>query len=265
MTKRNSNEDGEAAPFMSFIHRKPRLVRDNDLSHDSHAPCTGVRCCPAAWSEPLAERNGRQMSLLTRLQLESIRDECFADDIDIDERMHGWSEDQVRSYFLDGGLVGPQTNVELGHVASATPNPSTVKIFGDSHANTFISIESSGGGPEIIGYPYTAGSAMGLRHADSITGYRQAVESDLRDARPNDLLVFKFGQVDCDFVYYLKWMKDPSLLFETFAVDAVRKYFTFVDDVLAHQSVSRSQLCIVRLTSYSATALPPHPYGTGAD
>jgi hypothetical protein len=191
----------------------------------------------------------RSMVLLSRGRLETIRDECYADDIEIEDRMYEWSEDAVRCFFMAGGLISPpeaeSRNVELE--SSDTPLiPSVVKLFADSHANTFISIEASEHAPQIIAYPYTAGSAMGLRHADSITGYRGAIESDLLNTRPDELLVFKFGQVDCDFVYYLKWIKDPTLVFETFAADAVHKYFTFVDDLLTQQTASKRQLCIVR-------------------
>lgn len=105
-----------------------------------------------------------------------------------------------------------------------------LKLFGDSHVNTFITIESTAG--VLIAHPYTAGSAMGLRHADSISGYRRALEFDLRGTQTSDGLVLKFGQVDVDFVYYLKWVDDPSLAFDAFAADSVAKYFSFVDDAL---------------------------------
>ena len=86
---------------------------------------------------------------------------------------------------------------------------------------------------------------MGLRHADSITGYREALEGDLYATRPTDLIVLKFGQVDCDFVYYLKLADKPGLDFEAFAADSVSKYFSFIDDALASLPVTRENLCIM--------------------
>ena len=181
---------------------------------------------------------------LSFAQLLEIRDECLADDIDISfATMKDWDHARVTSFFENGGK-------------EASPSPAlktfdALKIFGDSHANSFISFDSS---PPILAYPYTAGSAMGLRHADSITGYRLALEGDLAETKPSDAVILKFGQVDCDFVYYLKWIDNPSLTFDAFATDSVSKYFSFVDDLLGSGNVAREQLFIVRP---SHTSLPP--------
>ena len=177
------------------------------------------------------------MTQLSLEQLESIRDESFADDIPITDIMRNWSEDRARAFFESGGkseavAEPPPPAAASSMVVSPRPGAQTfqrVKVFGDSHANTFITIESSGGAAPLIGYPFTAGSAMGLRHADSITGYREALEGDLYATRPTDLIVLKFGQVDCDFVYYLKLADKPGLDFAAFAADSVSKYFSFIN------------------------------------
>ena len=193
------------------------------------------------------------MTQLSLEQLESIRDESFADDIPITDIMRNWSEDRARAFFESGGkseavAEPPPPAAASSMVVSPRPGAQAfqrVKIFGDSHANTFITIESSGGAAPLIGYPFTAGSAMGLRHADSITGYREALEGDLYATRPTDLIVLKFGQVDCDFVYYLKLADKPGLDFAAFAADSVSKYFSFIDDALASLPVTRENLCIM--------------------
>ena len=189
--------------------------------------------------------------------LEDLREEYFADDLELTDAMLAWDEDTARAFFEAGGvLTAAAAKPKASHETIPTSQPISapsspggvqqnfkrVKFFGDSHVNTFISIESSL--QPILAFPYTAGSAMGLRHADSITGYREALEGDLYGTKSTDLIVLKFGQVDADFVYYLKLADQPSLTFDAFAVDSVRKYFSFVDDALACLPVTREQLCI---------------------
>jgi len=48
-----------------------------------------------------------------------------------------------------------------------------------------------------------------------------------------DSVVLKFGQVDCDFVYYLKLVHDASLTFEAHLARSVERYFAFIDGALA--------------------------------
>ncbi len=204
--------------------------------------------------------------MLTLDALSDLRDEFFADDIPITDEMRFWSVDQARQYFESGGTE--QVVAPVAQVAEPTPVPSAsaptasrpgaraftaIKLFGDSHVNTFITIEATDGAVPLLAYPYTAGSAMGLRHADSITGYRAALEGDLRASKPTELIVLKFGQVDCDFVYYLKLADQPALRFDDFAADSVRKYFSFVDDALASLPVAKNNL---RIMTNFATCVP---------
>lgn len=208
--------------------------------------------------------------MLTLEELLDIRDEYFSEDIPITDDMRFWSAERARAFFESGGSsepsAPPELAVEFGNIPSqpctspvrqATRAFQVVKLFGDSHVNTFITIEAAGGGAvPLLAYPYTAGSAMGLRHADSITGYREALEGDLYATRPTDLIVLKFGQVDCDFVYYLKLAEQPALRFADFAADSVRKYFSFVDDALASLPVTRENLCI--MTNFATCVTDAH-------
>ena len=174
--------------------------------------------------------------------------------------MSTWTEQEARAFFESGGADKPVKRASAVEAAPDLlfpiqqpldsprgkrdlPRLNRVKLFGDSHTNSFISVECKP--MPLLAYPFTAGSAMGLRHADSITGYRKALEGDLLGTKPADAIVLKFGQVDCDFVYFLKLVDQPSLSFEDFARDSVRKYFTFVDDCLASLPLRREQLIIM--------------------
>lgn len=199
---------------------------------------------------------------LSAERIVEIRDECFADDVEIPLGLEYCSEVTVREFFESGGVTMPRgmvsvesnSSIPSGEVQPDSPprqSPTAtfqrIKVFGDSHVNTFISVHAVDGGVPLLAYPYTAGSAMGLRHADSITGYRTAIESDVkRGLAANDAIVLKFGQVDCDFVYFLKLADNPSLDFDTFAQDSVRKYMSFVDDCLKAPALcQRDQLLLM--------------------
>jgi hypothetical protein len=181
------------------------------------------------------------MAPLTMEALRGIRDEYFCEDLPLTTEMLSWSESALRIHFESGGVARPPMQPQ----PSKSSSFEVVKLFGDSHVNTFITIEATGEAAPLLAYPYTAGSAMGLRHASSITGYRMALERDLRATRPSDLIVLKFGQVDIDFVYYLKLVEQPGLRFDDFATDAVSKYMSFVDDALATLPITREQLCLM--------------------
>ena len=97
-------------------------------------------------------------------ELTALRDECFADDIEITERMTHWSPERARAFFESGGVeeaaapapeAAPVLATGHHHPYSSPPvSPTrlgakgfkTIKLFGDSHVNTFISIETSAGG-----------------------------------------------------------------------------------------------------------------------
>ena len=40
-------------------------------------------------------------------ELEAIRDECLADDVDITDEMQGWTEARARAFFENGGMEAP--------------------------------------------------------------------------------------------------------------------------------------------------------------
>ena len=181
---------------------------------------------------------------LARAALEAIQHDHFADDLELPADALAWTPEEVRAFCESGGVQKPAAKL----ASAPTTEFSGINLFGDSHANTFISVEPAVPGadsPTIIAYPFTAGSAMGLHHCHSITGYREALMGDLRGTQPGEAVVLKFGQVDCDFVYYLKWVEDQSLAFEAFAAASVRKYFCFIDNALATLPVTREQLHIM--------------------
>ena len=181
---------------------------------------------------------------LARAALEAIQHDHFADDLELPADALAWTPEEVRAFCESGGVQKPAAKL----ASAPTTEFSGINLFGDSHANTFISVEPAVPGadsPTIIAYPFTAGSAMGLHHCHSITGYREALMGDLRGTQPGEAVVLKFGQVDCDFVYYLKWVEDPSLAFEAFAAASVRKNFRFIDNALATLLVTHEQLHIM--------------------
>eukprot|EP00966_Prymnesium_polylepis_P318871 7364561-Prymnesium_polylepis.2 len=107
-----------------------------------------------------------------------------------------------------------------GATASPSARVRTVyHIFGDSHTHVLAALHCDS--HAVFAYPFVAGSAMGLRHAASRSGYRTALEADLEHVGPEDGVVFKFGQVDVDFVYYLKLVDNPTLGFDDFTADSV--------------------------------------------
>ena len=120
----------------------------------------------------------------------------------------------------------------------------TTLLFGDSHANTFISIT-----PNIIAFPFTAGSAMGLRKLGSISGYRRVLEESLMEyackSAMDTTICFKFGQVDVDHVFYLKLAQNPELSFKKFAEDSVTKYMSFVDHVLSAGGIALDRVYVM--------------------
>ena len=93
-------------------------------------------------------------------------------------------------------------------------------LFGDSHINCIKN-------KNIIKYEFPAGSAMGLNNKNSISKYNQKIISLYKNIPKTDSVMFKFGQVDTEFVYYIKLYKQ-DINFYDFAKDSVEKYFQFL-------------------------------------
>lgn len=123
------------------------------------------------------------------------------------------------------------------------PHPRKIHIFGDSHTHVFAAVECSA--HAILAYPFVAGSAMGLNHSNSRSGYRGVLERDLLSVGPTEVVAFKFGQVDIDFVYYLKLVDTPALSFDAFAADSVVKYLNFVENVLHRFPFGRDRFFLI--------------------
>lgn len=134
----------------------------------------------------------------------------------------------------------------------AAVGSTAIHIFGDSHTHVLAGLECEA--HAVFAYPFVAGSAMGLRRADSRSGYRTCLEVDLRQVSAGDTVVFKFGQVDLDFVYYLKLVEDPNLSFDAFAADSVGKYMSFVTSALDTFGVDR----LILMTPNPTVVTDPH-------
>lgn len=97
----------------------------------------------------------------------------------------------------------------------------TYHLFGDSHAGKHINH------PNIKRYPMIAASAMGLNNPKSFSGYQKEFLDIYNKISKNDKIMLKYGQVDTEYVYYMKYSNKP-LPFIDFARDSVNKYFSFI-------------------------------------
>ena len=93
-------------------------------------------------------------------------------------------------------------------------------LFGDSHIECINHIN-------LIKHQLTACSSMGLNNPKSLSGSQEHFLSIYSKISKNDIVMMKFGQVDTEFVYYIKLTK-KYLSFEEFALDSVNKYFDFI-------------------------------------
>ena len=105
-----------------------------------------------------------------------------------------------------------------------------IHLFGDSH----ISIIDN---KNITKHIMKAGSAMGLDNTDSILNYHYVIKKKLIEIK-DEPIIFKFGQVDVEFVYYLKLVRNPSLNFNDFAILSVNHYFNFIKKNLKGMQLS---------------------------
>ena len=79
----------------------------------------------------------------------------------------------------------------------------------------------------IIKKPFISSSAMGLSNSNSITKANKRFVKIFRKNK-NNIKILKFGQVDVEFIYYLKLLKNNNLKFTTFAKNSIQKYFDFI-------------------------------------
>lgn len=114
-----------------------------------------------------------------------------------------------------------------------------IYLFGDSHIDSISN-------PKIIHRQFTASSAMGLNKKNSVSKYHDKVIQELTTIHhrhnSHDKVFFKFGQVDTDFVYYIKLSNNHDLKFHDFAIDSVNKYFNFI-----HNWVDRKKLSVISI------------------
>lgn len=94
-------------------------------------------------------------------------------------------------------------------------------LFGDSHIGVINH-------KNIQKYELQAGSAMGLNNPKSISCYQERFLNIYNNIKNDNVkIMLKFGQVDTEFVYYIK-MTSNYISFDEFAIDSVNKYFTFI-------------------------------------
>lgn len=93
-------------------------------------------------------------------------------------------------------------------------------LFGDSHIDCINH-------KDIQKYPLPASSAMGLNNPNSVSGYQATFLNLYNKINKEDKVMLKFGQVDTEFVYYIK-LTDKEISFEEFAISSIDKYFKFI-------------------------------------
>ncbi len=162
----------------------------------------------------------------TRASVLALRAECCATDVAPPScellSAEGWDEAALRRYFTSGGVERPAP-----HERRPTSPSQEVVLFGDSHTGICLAVEPRTYTLTACSYPGC--SAMGLHHRTSVSRYRDVVDADVAavvrravsaggrrersggGAQP--VLALKFGQVDVEFVYYLKAVDNPSLTF----------------------------------------------------
>ena len=98
--------------------------------------------------------------------------------------------------------------------------PVKYHLFGDSHISCINH-------KNIEKYQLTASSAMGLNNPKSVSGYQEKFLNLYSKIYKDDKVMLKFGQVDTEFVYYIK-LTDKDISFDEFAIDSINKYFKFI-------------------------------------
>jgi hypothetical protein len=94
-------------------------------------------------------------------------------------------------------------------------------LFGDSHS-WIINHK------DIQKYEFVASSAMGLNNPKSISGSQKKFLNIYNKISKDDKIMLKFGQVDTEFVYYIKLSNNKIISYDEFAIDSINKYFKFI-------------------------------------
>ena len=94
-------------------------------------------------------------------------------------------------------------------------------LFGDSHIHWINNTN-------ITKHLFSAGSAMGLNNPNSVSGYQNKFLEIYKNIPESEKIILKFGQVDTEFVYYIKLASNNNLSFVDFANDSITKYFNFI-------------------------------------
>ena len=94
-------------------------------------------------------------------------------------------------------------------------------LFGDSHIDIINHTN-------IQKYKLPASSAMGLNNPKSVSGYQKKFLNIYNKISKDDKIMLKFGQVDTEFVYYIKMSNNNIISYDEFAIDSINKYFKFI-------------------------------------
>ena len=102
-------------------------------------------------------------------------------------------------------------------------------LFGDSHIDCINH-------KDIQKYPLHAASAMGLNNPKSVSGYQETFLILYNKINKDNKVMLKFGQVDTEFVYYIK-LTDKNISFKEFSISSIDKYFKFILNNLHFKNV----------------------------
>ena len=111
-------------------------------------------------------------------------------------------------------------------------------LFGDSHIHWINNTN-------ITKHLFSAGSAMGLNNPNSVSGYQNKFLEIYKNIPESEKIILKFGQVDTEFVYYIKLASNNNLSFVDFANDSITKYFNLLKsrNKLREQDIIWAKIC----------------------
>ena len=105
----------------------------------------------------------------------------------------------------------------------------TVKgvILGDSHAYHLKDFEKL----QCDSIPFIAGSAKGLNNPNSLSGYGKHIKENWNNiVNGKKIVAFKFGQVDCEFLYHLRNVQ-VKIDFDAYIINVVKSYMNFIQSL----------------------------------
>ena len=124
-------------------------------------------------------------------------------------------------------------------------NNNSICILSDSHGLALShSICNSNVKCDYELHQYPACSAMGLNNENSRSGYRHTILNMLQHNNRNDKIIFKFGQVDVDFVYHYKCLNNSVTNIKTFSEESIHKYILFIKHCIDCNYIKKENVII---------------------